>query len=133
MVVSDADLKHQVRLIIEEEEELNYRQRMGDKWVQDLSKLKYVPTLVEQICVYAPFCNLHNQILSLEFTFFFFFVFCRTNWIKDYLDDAPYLILVFKQTYGILSNNKKKTHYYNEISVSISCGILLAALQVHSF
>lgn len=73
-MVSDADLKHQVRLIIEEEEELNYRQRMGDKWVQDLSKLKYVPTLVEHICVYAPFCNLHNQILSLYFTFFFFFL-----------------------------------------------------------
>lgn len=43
---------------------------------------------------------------------------------------APYLILVFKQTYGILPSSKKKTHYYNEISVSISCGILLAALQV---
>lgn len=55
---------------------------------------------------------------------------CRTNWIKEYLDVAPYLILIFKQTYGILSNGKKKTHYYNEISVSISCGILLAALQV---
>lgn len=57
---------------------------------------------------------------------------CRTNWIKEYLDVAPYLILMFKQTYGILPNNKKKTHYYNEISVSISCGILLAALQVKS-
>lgn len=55
---------------------------------------------------------------------------CRTNWIKEYLDVAPYLILIFKQTYGILPNGKKKTHYYNEISVSISCGILLAALQV---
>lgn len=55
---------------------------------------------------------------------------CRTNWIKEYLDEAPYLVLIFKQTYGILPNNKKKTHYYNEISVSISCGILLAALQV---
>lgn len=55
---------------------------------------------------------------------------CRTNWIKEYLDVAPYLILVFKQTYGIFPNGKKKTHYYNEISVSISCGILLAALQV---
>lgn len=55
---------------------------------------------------------------------------CRTNWIKDYLDAAPYLILIFKQTYGILPNNNKKTHYYNEISVSIACGILLAALQV---
>lgn len=54
----------------------------------------------------------------------------RTNWIKEYLDVAPYLILIFKQTHGILPNGKKKTHYYNEISVSISCGILLAALQV---
>lgn len=50
--------------------------------------------------------------------------------MKEYLDVAPYLILVFKQTYGILPSGKKKTHYYNEISVSISCGILLAALQV---
>lgn len=55
---------------------------------------------------------------------------CRTNWIKEYLDVAPYLILIFKQTHAILPNGKKKTHYYNEISVSISCGILLAALQV---
>ncbi|CAN9507423.1 unnamed protein product [Ophioblennius macclurei] len=92
VVVSDPEVKHQVRLIVEEEEEMNYRQRMGDKWVQDLSRL-------------------------------------RTNWMKEYLDVAPYLILIFKQTYGILPNSKKKTHYYNEISVSISCGILLAALQ----
>lgn len=46
------------------------------------------------------------------------------------MDVAPYLVLIFKQTYGILPNGKKKTHYYNEISVSIACGILLAALQV---
>ncbi|XP_071398493.1 iodotyrosine deiodinase isoform X2 [Centroberyx affinis] len=92
VVVSDPETKHQIRLIVEEEEEVNYRQRMGDKWVNDLARL-------------------------------------RTNWIKEYLDVAPYLLLIFKQTYGILPNGKKKTHYYNEISVSISCGILLAALQ----
>ncbi|TMS12496.1 Iodotyrosine deiodinase 1 [Larimichthys crocea] len=92
VVVSDPETKHQIRQIVEEEEEVNYRQRMGDKWVSDLARL-------------------------------------RTNWIKDYLDVAPYLVLIFKQTYGILPNGKKKTHYYNEISVSISCGILLAALQ----
>ncbi|KAM3861008.1 iodotyrosine deiodinase [Diretmus argenteus] len=92
VVVSDPETKHQIRLIIEEEEEVNYRQRMGDKWVSDLARL-------------------------------------RTNWIKEYLDVAPYLVLIFKQTYGTLPNGKKKTHYYNEISVSISCGILLAALQ----
>ncbi|XP_039981570.1 iodotyrosine deiodinase 1 [Xiphias gladius] len=92
VVVSDTEMKHRIRLIVEEEEEMNYRQRMGDKWVHDLAKLK-------------------------------------TNWIKEYLDVAPYLVLIFKQTYGNLPNSKKKTHYYNEISVSISCGILLAALQ----
>ncbi|XP_072218806.1 iodotyrosine deiodinase [Leuresthes tenuis] len=92
VVVSDPETKHQIRLIVEEEEEMNYRQRMGDKWVQDLAKL-------------------------------------RTNWIKEYLDVAPYLILIFKQTHGILPDGRKTTHYYNEISVSISCGILLAALQ----
>lgn len=92
VVVSDPETKHQIRLIVEEEEEVNYRQRMGDKWVHDLAKLK-------------------------------------TNWIKEYLDVAPYLILIFKQTYGICPDGSKKTHYYNEISVCISCGILLAALQ----
>ncbi|KAM3602980.1 uncharacterized protein V6R79_014345 [Siganus canaliculatus] len=92
VVVSDPETKHQIRQIVEEEEEINYRQRMGDKWVNDLARL-------------------------------------RTNWVKEYLDVAPYLILIFKQTYGILPSGKKKTHYYNEISVCISCGILLAALQ----
>uniref|UniRef100_UPI0037E770A6 iodotyrosine deiodinase n=1 Tax=Semicossyphus pulcher TaxID=241346 RepID=UPI0037E770A6 len=92
VVVSDLEMKHQIRQIVEAEEEVNYRQRMGDKWVNDLAKIS-------------------------------------TNWIKEYLDVAPYLVLIFKQTYGILPNGKKKTHYYNEISVSISCGILLAALQ----
>nr|XP_046229591.1 iodotyrosine deiodinase 1 [Scatophagus argus] len=92
VVVSDPEMKHQIRQIVEKEERMNYQQRMGDKWVSDLSKF-------------------------------------RTNWIKEYLDVAPYLVFIFKQTYGILPNGKKKTHYYNEISVSISCGILLAALQ----
>ncbi|XP_029051805.1 iodotyrosine deiodinase 1 isoform X1 [Osmia bicornis bicornis] len=53
----------------------------------------------------------------------------KTNWIKEYLTTAPYLILVFKQTYGILPNGKRKVHYYNEISTSIACGILIAAIQ----
>ncbi|XP_064411421.1 iodotyrosine deiodinase isoform X3 [Latimeria chalumnae] len=92
VVVKDAETKHKIREIIEEEERMNYMKRMGDKWVKDLKKI-------------------------------------RTNWIKEYLDTAPYIILIFKQIYGILANGKKKTHYYNEISVSISCGILLAALQ----
>ncbi len=42
MLVSDADVKHKIREIIEEEEEINYKQRMGDKWVHDLKKLRCV-------------------------------------------------------------------------------------------
>ncbi|CAM4548279.1 unnamed protein product [Caretta caretta] len=92
VVVQDPEVKHRIQEIIEEEEEINYKKRMGDRWVNDLKRL-------------------------------------RTNWIKVYLDTAPYLILIFKQVYGMLPNGQKKTHYYNEISVSIACGLLLAALQ----
>ncbi|XP_055304060.1 iodotyrosine deiodinase [Sitodiplosis mosellana] len=53
----------------------------------------------------------------------------KTDFIKEYLTDAPYLIIVFKQVYGIRSDGMKQQHYYNEISVSIATGILLCALQ----
>lgn len=54
----------------------------------------------------------------------------RTNWIKEYLTTAPYLILVFKQIYSILPDGQRKIHYYHEMSVSIACGILITAIQV---
>lgn len=53
----------------------------------------------------------------------------RTTYIKEYLTEAPYIILVFKQTYGMRADGQRKTHYYNEISCSISVGILLCSLQ----
>lgn len=54
----------------------------------------------------------------------------NTNFVKEYLTVAPYLVLVFKQTYGLMKNGKtKKQHYYNEISTSIATGILLSAFQ----
>jgi len=53
----------------------------------------------------------------------------KTDYQKEYLTEAPYLILVFKQIYGLRADGTKKQHYYNEISVSIAVGILLCALQ----
>ncbi|XP_015126400.1 iodotyrosine deiodinase 1 [Diachasma alloeum] len=53
----------------------------------------------------------------------------KTNWVKEYLTTAPYLILVFKQTYGVLPDGKRKIHYYHEMSVAIACGMLLTAIQ----
>jgi len=92
VVVSNADIKAQIRQIIEDEEQINYAKRMGATWVSDLERL-------------------------------------RTNWEKPYLTTAPYLIIVFKQSYGIGPDGKKQNHYYNEISISISVGMMLCALQ----
>lgn len=94
-MISNQTVKSEIRNIVEQEEEINYKKRMGVKWTTDLSPLK-------------------------------------TNWIKEYLTVAPYLILVFKQTYGTLPNGKRKIHYYHEMSVSIACGILITAIQVYN-
>ncbi|EDV51366.2 uncharacterized protein Dere_GG13943 [Drosophila erecta] len=91
-VMKDPELKRSIREIVEQEELINYSQRMHPQWVTDLRPLK-------------------------------------TNHVKEYLTDAPYLILIFKQTYGFLENGRRRRHYYNEISTSIAAGILLCALQ----
>eukprot|EP01135_Chromosphaera_perkinsii_P005282 Nk52_evm1s332 gene=Nk52_evmTU1s332 len=52
-----------------------------------------------------------------------------TTWEKPYLQDAPYLIVAFKQTYGFTHKGEKKRHHYFEISMGISCGLLIAAIQ----
>ncbi|XP_014238194.1 iodotyrosine deiodinase 1 [Trichogramma pretiosum] len=91
-VVSNDELKRQIREIVEREEEINYKKRMGKRWTADLKPL-------------------------------------RTDWHKDYLTEAPYLILAFKQEYGRLPNGGKKIHYYKDMSVAIACGILITAIQ----
>ncbi|XP_078000891.1 iodotyrosine deiodinase-like [Glandiceps talaboti] len=92
VVIQDPEIKSQIRLIVEAEEEINYFQRMGDKWVNDLKPLK-------------------------------------VNWQKEYLEKAPYLILVFEQVHGFTKDGGKQVHYYSRISASIACGILLTAIQ----
>ncbi|XP_046400720.1 iodotyrosine deiodinase 1 [Ischnura elegans] len=92
VVVSDPEVKQKIRQIIEDEEEINYKKRMGVQWTTDLKPL-------------------------------------RTNWIKEYLTEAPYIILVFKQMYGIKPDGGKKIHYYNEMSTAMASGILLTAVH----
>jgi nitroreductase len=52
-----------------------------------------------------------------------------TDWHKAHLEDAPYLIVVFQQAYGIEPSGERIKHYYTVESVSIAVGILLAALH----
>lgn len=54
-----------------------------------------------------------------------------TDWRKPHLTDAPWLIVVFEQVYGLREESgrsRKVRHYYVRESVGIAVGILLAAL-----
>jgi len=52
-----------------------------------------------------------------------------TGWHKEFLEVAPYLIVVFSIDYGF-DGGKKVKHYYVQESVGIACGLLLAALHL---
>ncbi len=91
--MADKELKQRVREIIETEEEVNYKKRMGDEWTNALKPI-------------------------------------GTDWNKGYLTTVPYIVLLFKQVYGFKDDGKKKNHYYNEISCSISAGELSKSCQI---
>ena len=48
---------------------------------------------------------------------------------KDFLDIAPYLIVVFGQRKGGIQPGDKKQNYYVTESVGIACGMMLTALH----
>jgi len=56
-----------------------------------------------------------------------------TDWRKEFLETAPYLIVVFRQDYGVAGDvagrERRVKHYYVMESVGIACGFLLAALH----
>lgn len=51
-----------------------------------------------------------------------------TDWEKPHIEDAPVVIVVFEQVYG-LDGGRKRKHYYVSESVGIAVGFLLAALH----
>ncbi len=48
---------------------------------------------------------------------------------KPFLEIAPYLIVVFAQSYGVRSDGSKVQHYYVKESVGIATGLLIAAIH----
>ncbi len=52
----------------------------------------------------------------------------NTNHKKPHLEDAPYLIVIFKKPYEIENGEKNQNYYVNE-SVGIATGFLLCALH----
>ena len=91
-LVTNAELKHRIRLLAEREEFENYNGRMSDRWLEDLAQL-------------------------------------GTNHIKEFLDIAPYLVVVFKKAYEFDQEGKKTQNYYVNESVGIAVGFLIAAIH----
>ena len=96
VVVSNPDVKRQIREAAEAEERTNYESRFPDEWLEALAPL-------------------------------------GTDWHKEFLETAPYLIVVFREDCGLEraadGGTKKVKHYYVMESVGIACGFLLAALH----
>ena len=98
-VVSNPDLKKQIRTEAEREEFESYNGRMPAEWLKDLGPL-------------------------------------QTDWKKEFLEMAPYLIIVFKRSYevetisaGDMQTLHKHQNYYVTESCGIACGFLLAAIH----
>ena len=51
-----------------------------------------------------------------------------TDWEKPFLEEAPWLIVVFAQRKGGIEEDGRSQNYYVTESVSIACGMLIAAL-----
>ncbi len=90
--ISSPDIKKTIREAAEQEEKMNYTERMSESWLRDLQ----------------PFA---------------------TNWQKPFLEIAPWLIVVFKKSYEIGTNQQQIKNYYVNESVGIASGILITAIH----
>lgn len=92
VVVSNADIKKQIRLAAEIEEQEFYSKRAPQDWLDALAPL-------------------------------------GTDDSKPFLEEAPYLIVVFAQKFVLDREGKKLKNYYVTESASLATGLLIAALH----
>lgn len=52
-----------------------------------------------------------------------------TDWVKEFIDDAPWIIVVMKRVYELDENGTKHTNYYVSESCGIAVGLLLMAVH----
>src|SRR5262249_55207862 len=52
-----------------------------------------------------------------------------TDATKEFLETAPYLIVIFSQRYGRLPDGRSVKHYYAQESVGIATGMLITAIH----
>lgn len=54
----------------------------------------------------------------------------ETDWHKDFLTKAPYLIVIFRRVYDIENDGSKSKNYYVSESVGIAAGFLITAIHM---
>jgi len=52
-----------------------------------------------------------------------------TDWEKEFIDIAPWIVIVMKRVYELDKDNKKRNNYYVSESVGIASGFLLMAIH----
>lgn len=48
---------------------------------------------------------------------------------KTHLTDAPWIVVLFRQNYGLRADGSKRTHYYAQESCGIAAGLFIAAVH----
>lgn len=52
-----------------------------------------------------------------------------TDFRKEHITDAPYVVVLFRQAYGRTADGRKLTHYYTTESCGIAAGFFIAAVH----
>lgn len=52
-----------------------------------------------------------------------------TDQHKPHLTDAPWIVVLFRQSYGIRADGTKRTYYYTQESCGIAAGLFIAAVH----
>jgi nitroreductase len=52
-----------------------------------------------------------------------------TDAVKPHLTDAPWVVVVFRQSYGLRDDGTRRPHYYTQESVGIAVGLFVAAVH----
>lgn len=52
-----------------------------------------------------------------------------TSWRKPFLEEAPWLVVVFAEEHGWTPTGQRRHHYYVKESVGMACGLFIAAIH----
>jgi len=52
-----------------------------------------------------------------------------TNWVKEFITTAPWIIVMFKKSYDVDEHGDKQKNYYVNESVGIAAGFLISAIH----